>query len=409
MRRIASDPGSFDLTIDKTVLPKDVELGAREFGTIWITTSRFDEPRDVAVYGGVITKIRRSSMRGYLQLSGSSFEWHLGTARDRGPVMIGVISLVGPPVVSVATALEWPLVPVVPAPYPPDFGRIQNSVPGMIMGANYQALQTRADYLNIIRNNHQDGGSNTNWLVNPRTRKVEFGTGGYLHPDKPVLHEASLTDPYHPSARISAPELLSDWEDFINQVILAGENISAGTPPLEITQILPWPALLPFGSSPYRYPTGDDMFMALGEDHPHASIIGLALLAYGLLDGGSASQDTFTCTVEDFNPGGPLQAGCRARIWAPEAGLFNPNAPMEFAGQNIWPVEKTVQGIEWGVQAGMGVYWQRGGAGSELIDLSDWVVPGDQGARLIVGEWANKKNVPRRSMRMTRSARYALL
>lgn len=400
IRRVASDPGSFDIVLNTDILPESISGGAREFGTLWVTTAPVEEgARNVCVYGGVVTKISRSTDRGLVQLSGSSLEWHLGTARDSGPVMIGVISLIGPPPVSVGTALAWAY-PVVPVPYNPNLSRIQVNPPGSIMGANYQALQTRADYLNIIRGNHQGSGNNTtDWYVNPRTREVEFGQGNYIHAASPILHQREISDPLLPSITIKNASLASDWQDWYNQVVLAGASLSTGT--LTITQILPWPAIPAVGSSPYRYATGNDMHMAIGKDQPHASLIGLGLLAVGLLDGGKAPQHTFACTVDHFDPGGPLQAGCRARVWAPEIGMFNPNGPLiEFAGENIWPIDLPVAGVEWSIQNGMGVYWQYGSG--EVLDLSPYVVRGDSTATLIVGEW-KKKNVPRQSMRASRT------
>lgn len=403
IRRVASDPGSFDIVLNTDILPEEVSGGAREFGTIWVTSAPVDEEneaRNVCVYGGVVTKISRSTDRGLIQISGSSLEWHLGTTRDSGPVMIGVISLVGPPPVSVGTALAWAY-PVVPVPYEPDFGRIQVNPPGSIMGANYQALQTRADYLNIIRENHQGADNSTDWYVNPRTRKVEFGTGDYIHADIPILHQREISDPLEPSITIKNASLASDWQDWFNQVVLTGANISTGI--TTTTQMLPWPALVPTSGSPYRYSTGKNMFMAVGKDHPHASLIGLALLADGMLAGGQSAQHTFACTVDNYDPGGPLQAGCRARVWAPEIGMFDPSrAPVEFAGENILPIHLPVAGVEYSIQNGMGVYWQYGGSGSQTIDLSPYVERGDSTATLIVGEW-KKKNVPRRSMRTSRT------
>ena len=112
-RRLISDVGTFDITLDRAGLPADAEYGSREFGTIWITTVWHSEgeARNVAVYAGMVKKISKSLDRQLVQLSGSSLEWHLGTARDIGPVMTGVISLIGTPNVSVTTALLWPPVP----------------------------------------------------------------------------------------------------------------------------------------------------------------------------------------------------------------------------------------------------------------------------------------------------------
>lgn len=406
-RRLISDVGTFDITLDRAGLPADAEYGSREFGTIWITTVWHSEgeARNVAVYAGMVKKISKSLDRQLVQLSGSSLEWHLGTARDIGPVMTGVISLIGTPNVSVTTALMWPLVPEpvpfwVPIPYEPDGGRIDNGAPGIVMFSNYQALQTRSDYLNIIRDNHP----RTEWLVNPRTRKVEFGRPEFLHSERPVLHQYGDVDPTIPSVAIENATLASDWEDYFNQVVLMGANIGLPTtPPATITQKLQWPFDV---SSPYRLPTGEPMIMVRGEDHGQLSIIGLAAHANGLLTRGERPQHTFACTVKHFDPGGPLQPGSLARVWAPDIDMYDPGVtPINFAGEPICPIDLTVTGIEADVQAGMGVYWQYGGAGSEVIDLTDFFVPGSDDATLVIGEW-RKKNVPRRAQRRIQQARY---
>ena len=405
VRRIASDHGSFDLTIDRSGLPTDIEESAREFGIIWITNVEHpeEEARNVAFFGGPITQIARDGSRDLLKLSGAGLEWHLGTARDQGPIMTGVISLVGPPLTSVPIALEWPLLaePIpfwVPSPYPPDLGRIDNGVAGIIMAANYSALQTRADYMDIIQANHPG----SQWFVNPRTRRVEFGRPQYLHSDIPVLHERGDTDPTIPSVQITEPTELSDWEDFCNQAVATGANITVGT--ASITQRLQWPFLV---NTPYRYATGAKMVMSRGEDHPQMSIFGLASTVNGIVGENSRPQLTFGCKVPNYDAGGPLQPGCRARVWAPRCNIFDmTSTPIEFAGQTINPQNLTVVGVEHGVQAGMGVYWQRGGSTSEVFDLTPWVLPGGDDATLVVGEY-KKKNVPRQRGRRVQQRSYA--
>lgn len=140
----------------------------------------------------------------------------------------------------------------------------------------------------------------------------------------------------------SAIETEIDWLDFVNDVIVLGQEVgdAAGVPV-------------------FYKPTGalvNWQRVVVDPTAPVGAASGIALAVRDTLPHEGAGRREIRVSTDVFDPAGDVTLGDDVYVWDPENGLIDTDNQITFQGQLIYPTAMRCVGIKWPIRRGMGVY-----------------------------------------------------
>lgn len=170
-----------------------------------------------------------------------------------------------------------------------------------------------------------------------------------------------------------AMAVAADVEDYTTRVVVLAGDLD----------VAPSVGGADLGSIPYTDPNGNDLVMTRlieARDAQPGSEITLATMQLGRFD---SPTRAVTVSLDEYDVAGSVAVGDLLHVFDLERGLFDVDAePFPYRGDPVLPVLIRVEGMQWPVTEGQGVYLR---SSTELVDLTDWVEWETGSAKLTVG------------------------
>jgi hypothetical protein len=348
---IASAIGEWSVTL-KPNTPQSVLNKLGYFGHIAITGARVDPElagdallRE-ARYVGVLRD--RTFAAEDKQIKGAGMAFWLGDEDDKGEVIETPITFANSSFINAINTL-------LPDSVTPG---VVTNVPGLYSGSHVFVSRRKAiDYVCSL--------FDAEWRVNG-DGTVDAGEIADLYVTEPkaaVLRNRSGLELTYKALKGQA-QLEADVKDFTTRVLLLAEGQEATT--VSATADIN-PAL-----NPYKTLFGDPIKLTRIVSEQQTSEGNAQARAQLQLNRFTSPREALKLSTQEYDIKGEVAAGDYVWVYDPEARLINEENPIDFHGQEIWPLKLRVFQISWPVVKGMGVAFRTDDG--EWIDLTEYVV-----------------------------------